>query len=86
MDFGNCFLIFYKQFLDTENLITELLLLGRYETVVDLLIQENRFTDAILIANFFDKNLLAKTQQRYFRHFNKNKFSNVILEILLKII
>ena len=62
---------------DTENLITELLLLGKYETVVDLLIQEERFTEAILIANFFDKNLLVKTQQRYFRHFNKNKFSNV---------
>ncbi|CAF0785032.1 unnamed protein product [Brachionus calyciflorus] len=66
----------------TENLITELLLLGKYETVVDLLVQEERFTEAILIANFFDKNLLLKTQQRYFRHFNKNKFSNLLEKLL----
>lgn len=61
----------------TENLITELLLLGKYENVVDILVQEERFTEAILISNYFDKNLFQKTQQRYFRHFYKNKFSNV---------
>lgn len=62
---------------DIDNMITELLLLGRYENVVDLCIQEERFTDAILIGNFFDKNLYKKAQQAYFRHQNKNKFSNV---------
>jgi hypothetical protein len=62
---------------DIDSLTSELLILGQYEKVVDLLIQENRFTDAILIANFFDKNLFAKTQQAYFRHNAKNKFSNV---------
>jgi protein transport protein SEC31 len=53
-----------------------LLLLGRYDIAVELCVQEDRFTEAILIANFFDKNLLQKTQQRYFRK-HKNKFSNV---------
>ena len=62
---------------DIDRLTSELLVLGQYEKVVDLLIQETRFTDAILIANFFDKNLFAKTQQAYFRHNSKNKFSNV---------
>lgn len=65
-------------FVDIDNLITELLLIGRYENVVDLCIQEERFTDAILIGNFFDRNLLEKAQKAYFRHQNKNKFSNVI--------
>lgn len=65
-------------FLDIDNLITELLLIGRYENVVDLCIQEERFTDAILIGNFFDRNLLEKAQRAYFRHQNKNKFSNVM--------
>lgn len=62
---------------DVDNLVSELLMLGKYEQVVDILIQENRFTDAILIANFFDKNLYVKAQQSYFRHFTKNKFANV---------
>jgi protein transport protein SEC31 len=62
---------------DIDSLTSELLILGQYEKVVDLLIKEHRFTDAILIANFFDKNLYAKAQQAYFRHNAKNKFSNV---------
>lgn len=61
----------------TENLVTELLLLGKYENVVDILVEEERFTEAIIISNFFDQNLFQKTQQRYFRHYYKNKFSNV---------
>lgn len=65
--------------LDIDNLIAELLLLGRYDSVVDLCIQEERFTDAILIANFFDRNLLPKAQRAYFRHQNKNKLSNVCI-------
>lgn len=68
----------------TENLITELLLLGKYENVVDILVEEERFTEAILISNFFDQNLFQKTQQRYFRHFYKNKFSNVYKYTILK--
>jgi hypothetical protein len=70
---------------DVENLISELLVLGQYEKVVDLLIQENRFTDAILIANFFDKNLLAKTQQIYFRQNSKNKFLNVRKQNIIRL-
>ena len=67
---------------ESESLISELLVLGQYEKVVDLLVQEQRFTDAILIANFFDKNLFVKTQQAYFRHHAKNKFSNLLEKFL----
>jgi hypothetical protein len=69
---------------DVDSLTSELLILGHYEKVVDLLIQEGRFTDAILIANFFDKNLFVKTQQAYFRHNAKNKFSNVSINFMKK--
>lgn len=77
VDYFPCFYYTFC-FLDIDNLITELLLIGRYENVVDLCIQEERFTDAILIGNFFDRNLLEKAQRAYFRHQNKNKFSNVM--------
>ena len=59
-----------------EAVISDNLLLGRYHTVVDLCIQQNRFTDAILVASFFDKDLLAKVQKTYFNK-NKNKFTKV---------
>ena len=64
-------------FLDSDNLISELLLLGRFESAVDICVQENRFTDALLIANFFDQKLFLKVQQNYFTK-NANKFSSVI--------
>jgi hypothetical protein len=63
-------------------LIAESLVLGRYETVVNLCIQENRYTDAILVASFFDKDLFAKTQQLYFQN-NKTKFTKVCFNIFL---
>jgi hypothetical protein len=43
---------------------------------VDICVQENRFTDALLIANFFDQKLFIKVQQNYFKS-NPNKFSSV---------
>ena len=62
--------------LDTENLISKLLLLGKYDIAVEMCIQEDRYTEAVLIANYFDKDLLAKTQMRFFKN-HKNKFTNV---------
>ena len=51
---------------DIENTICEGLLLGQYETVVDLCVKENRYIDALLIANNFDSNLVGKIQKSYF--------------------
>jgi protein transport protein SEC31 len=57
-----------------ENTICEGLLLGQYESVIDLCIKENRFIDALLIANTFDANLINKIQTSYFnRHDKTNK-------------
>lgn len=42
--------------------------------------------DAALIGNFFDKNLFLKAQRAYFRHQNKNKFSNVIIFLFINYI
>ena len=61
---------------EIEATISDSLLLGRYKTVVDLCIQENRFTDAILVASFFDKDLFAQVQKLYLDK-NKNKFTKV---------
>jgi protein transport protein SEC31 len=66
---------------DVENLISQLLLLGKYENAVDLCIQEHKYTDAILIANFFDKNLLVKAQKLYFKK-NKDNFSSFLERFL----
>lgn len=63
-------------------MISKLLLLGKYEIAVEMCIQEDRFTEAVLIANCFDKDLLAKTQKRFFKN-HKNKFTNVIFLFIL---
>jgi protein transport protein SEC31 len=66
---------------DVDNLISQLLLLGKYDKAVDLCIQEHKYTDAILIANFFDKNLLVKAQKLYFKK-NKGHFSSFLERFL----
>jgi protein transport protein SEC31 len=53
------------------------MILGNYQQAVELCIKEDRWTDAILIANCFDQVLLAKTQNLYFKK-NQNKLSHVI--------
>lgn len=58
------------------------MILGDYQKVVDLCIKEDRWTDAVLIANYFDKDLLIKTQKLYFQN-NQNKLSKVIYSIYL---
>jgi hypothetical protein len=61
---------------EVDNLASRLLLTGRYEQAVEVCIKQGRYTEAILIANLFDKQLLAKTQQIYFKN-NMNDFSKV---------
>ena len=67
---------------DIDKVISELLILGKYKEVVDLCIQENRYTEAILVASFFDQELFIKTQKLYFQN-NQTKFSKVIWIIFL---
>jgi protein transport protein SEC31 len=65
--------------LETDNLLCESLLSGQYELAVDLCISENRYTDAILIASFAGKDLLTRTQERYFKNKIRNNFSRVFI-------
>ena len=67
---------------DIDKVISELLILGKYQAVVDLCIQENRYTEAILVASFFDQELFIKTQKLYFEK-NQTKFSKVISIFML---
>jgi hypothetical protein len=52
--------------------------LRKYDVAVDLCINENRYADAILIASFAGKDLLTRTQARYFKN-KKSSFSKVCL-------
>jgi len=68
---------------ETDTLLSESLALGNVDAVVDLCIKENRYTEAILIANCFDnKQLLAKVQSHFFAHNKENKFAQLLEKVI----
>ncbi|NXW28608.1 SC31B protein, partial [Phaetusa simplex] len=51
---------------DTDGLISQALLLGNFESAVELCMRAERFADAIILAIAGGENLLKETQKRYF--------------------
>ncbi|CAH2321830.1 transport Sec31B isoform X1 [Pelobates cultripes] len=62
---------------DTDGLISQALLLGNFESAVDLCLKDGRFADAIILANAGGEDLLRETQQWYFSH-QKNKITSLL--------
>lgn len=52
--------------IDLDSMISQALLVGDYETAVDLCFHGNRVADAIVVAMAGSPLLLEKTQRRYF--------------------
>ena len=67
---------------DTDNLLSQQLMLGNYDQVVDVCMKENRFAEAVLVASFFDHELLIKVQKTYFKNNRQNKFTQFLESIL----
>lgn len=61
---------------DADGLLSRALLLGELEAAVELCLQEENFTDAILLAQVGSADLLKRTQKRYLAK-RKSKISPV---------
>ncbi|OPJ84493.1 protein transport protein Sec31B isoform X2 [Patagioenas fasciata] len=66
---------------DTDGLISQALLLGNFESAVELCLRAERFADAIILAIAGGENLLKETQKRYFAK-NKTKLSLLLSSIV----
>ncbi|CAF0960782.1 unnamed protein product [Adineta ricciae] len=51
---------------EIETLLSRCIMLGQFEPAVDLCFNEQRYTDALLLAHLGGQELLYKTQKRYF--------------------
>ena len=47
-------------------MLSRCIMLGQFEAAVDLCFNEQRYTDALLLAHLGGQELLYKTQKRYF--------------------
>ncbi|XP_063194150.1 protein transport protein Sec31B isoform X3 [Chroicocephalus ridibundus] len=66
---------------DTDGLISQALLLGNFESAVELCMRAERFADAIILAIAGGENLLKETQKRYFAK-RKTKLSLLLSSIV----
>ncbi|XP_030909263.1 protein transport protein Sec31B isoform X1 [Melopsittacus undulatus] len=66
---------------DTDGLISQALLLGNFESAVELCMRAERFADAIILAIAGGENLLKETQKRYFAK-QKTKLSLLLSSIV----
>ncbi|KFQ23851.1 Protein transport protein Sec31B, partial [Mesitornis unicolor] len=66
---------------DTDGLISQALLLGNFESAVELCMRAERFADAIILAIAGGENLLKETQKRYFAK-HKTKLSLLLSSIV----
>uniref|UniRef100_A0A8C4UFF5 SEC31 homolog B, COPII coat complex component n=1 Tax=Falco tinnunculus TaxID=100819 RepID=A0A8C4UFF5_FALTI len=66
---------------DTDGLISQALLLGNFESAVELCMQAERFADAIILAIAGGENLLRETQKHYFAK-QKTKLSVLLSSIV----
>lgn len=62
---------------DTDGLLSQALLLGELRSAVELCLKEERFADAIILAQAGDAELLKWTQERYLAK-RKTKTSSVL--------
>lgn len=63
---------------DTDGLLSQALLLGELGSAVELCLKEERFADAIILAQAGGTDLLKQTQERYLAK-RQTKISSVIV-------
>ncbi|XP_058523131.1 protein transport protein Sec31A isoform X29 [Ochotona princeps] len=68
---------------DIDGLITQALLTGNFESAVDLCLHDNRMADAIILAIAGGKELLARTQTKYFAK-SQSKITRLITAVVMK--
>ncbi|KAI9476117.1 MAG: hypothetical protein EXX96DRAFT_575849 [Benjaminiella poitrasii] len=68
---------------ETERLITRAVVLGDFESAVNVCLSTERFSDALLFAICGGGDLLARTQQAYFKHQSKTTSYLRLLESII---
>ncbi|XP_053524877.1 protein transport protein Sec31A isoform X17 [Artibeus jamaicensis] len=68
---------------DIDGLITRALLMGNFESAVDLCLHDNRMADAIILAIAGGQELLAQTQKKYFAK-SQSKITRLITAVVMK--
>ncbi|XP_040180837.1 protein transport protein Sec31A isoform X9 [Rana temporaria] len=68
---------------DVDGLITQALLMGNFESAVDLCLHDNRMADAIILAIAGGPDLLARTQKKYFAR-TQSKITRLITAVVTK--
>ncbi len=66
IEFERLILIFFI-FEEIEILLSRCIMLGQFEAAVELCFNEQRYTDALLLAHLGGQELLYTTQKRYFQ-------------------
>ncbi|KAM9378069.1 protein transport protein Sec31A isoform 3-T3 [Phaethornis superciliosus] len=68
---------------DVDGLITQALLMGDFESAVDLCLHNNRMADAIILAIAGGQELLSRTQAKYFARM-QSKITRLITAVVTK--
>ncbi|XP_030306689.1 protein transport protein Sec31A isoform X2 [Calypte anna] len=68
---------------DVDGLITQALLMGDFESAVDLCLHNNRMADAIILAIAGGQELLSRTQEKYFARM-QSKITRLITAVVTK--
>ncbi|XP_072165070.1 protein transport protein Sec31A-like [Diadema setosum] len=68
---------------DTNGLVSQAILTGKFDIAVELCLHDNRMADAILLAIAGGPELLAKTQRKYFQK-SKSDVSRLISSVVTK--
>ncbi|XP_075607489.1 protein transport protein Sec31A isoform X2 [Balearica regulorum gibbericeps] len=68
---------------DVDGLITQALLMGNFESAVDLCLHDNRMADAIILAIAGGQELLSRTQEKYFAKM-RSKITRLITAVVTK--
>ncbi|XP_010159295.1 PREDICTED: protein transport protein Sec31A isoform X1 [Eurypyga helias] len=68
---------------DVDGLITQALLMGNFESAVDICLHDNRMADAIILAIAGGQELLSRTQEKYFAEV-QSKITRLISAVVMK--
>ncbi|KAM6428957.1 protein transport protein Sec31A isoform 2-T2 [Rhynochetos jubatus] len=68
---------------DVDGLITQALLMGNFESAVDICLHDNRMADAIILAIAGGQELLSRTQEKYFAEV-QSKITRLISAVVTK--
>lgn len=70
---------------DPDRLVTQALILGDFESAVSLLVSQDRFADALVLATRAGDELLVKTQRAYFkRHASRLPYLRLLQSIIME--